>query len=164
MSGDRTLVGVGGWLAFFVISLAVLTPLAMVAGTAINLYGDPAVGSAFGERWAALQAFEWTLGLLVIACSWFMAWRLMKVQVWQSVRIVIAGIWLLGLGTVVVEGLGVWLVGGMSFDLALGAIAPELIRPFIYGAIWTAYFLRSERVANTYARNSDQSEVAEIFG
>lgn len=164
MSDDRTLVGVGGWLAFFVISLAVLTPLAMIAGTAVNLYGDPAVASAFGERWAALQVFEWALSLLVVALALFMAWRLMKVQVWQSVRIVIAGIWFVGLGSLIVEALGVWLVGGLAFDVAFGAIAPELVRPILYGGVWTAYFLRSERVANTYAREPDQSEVAEIFG
>jgi len=164
MYDDRALVGVGGWLAFFVISLAVLTPLAMAAGTAANLYGNPAIGAAYGDRWMALQAFEWTLSLLVIALAWFMAWRLMKVEVWQTVRIVIAGIWLIGIGSVVVEGLGVWLIGGMSFDLTVGAIAPELIRPCIYGAVWTAYFLRSQRVANTYLREPDESDVTEIFG
>ena len=163
MYDDRTLVGVGGWLAFFVISLAVLTPLAMIGGTAANLYGDSAIAAAYGDRWTALQIFEWALSLLIIALAWYMAWRLMKVEVWQTVRIVIAGIWLLGIGSVILETLGVWLIGGLSLDLALGAIGPELIRPFIYGAIWTTYFLRSRRVANTYLRNADPNEIAEVF-
>jgi hypothetical protein len=164
MYDDRTLVGVGGWLAFFVISLAVLTPLALIGGTAANLYGDPAVAAAYGDNWTALQAFEWTLSLLIVALAWYLSWRLMKVEVWQTVRIVIAGIWVIGVGGVVAEAIGVWLIGGISLDLALGAVAPELIRPFIYSAIWTTYFLRSQRVANTYLRDSDPDDIAEVFG
>jgi hypothetical protein len=163
MYDDRALVGVGGWLAFFVISLTVFTPLAMGAGTAANLYGDPATAVAYGDSWRALETFEWTLSALVVALAWYMAWRLMKVEVWRTVRIVIAGIWLIGVGSVVAEALGVWLVGGMSFDLAVGAIGPELIRPSIYGTIWTAYFLRSQRVANTYVKDADANDMAEVF-
>lgn len=161
--GDRTLVGVGGWLAFFVIGLAVLTPLAAVGTTAVNLYGDPAVASAYGDRWAALHAFEWAVVALIVALAWYMTWRLMKVEVWQTVRIVIGGIWTIGVGSVLVEALGVSLIGGLPIDQTVGAVGPELIRPVIYGAIWTAYFLKSERVANTYLRDADPDQLDEVF-
>ena len=164
MYDDRALVGEGGWLAFFVITLAVITPLSMTVGTAISLYGDPAVGAAYGDRWIALQAYYWVLSLAVCASAWFMTWRLIKVKVRRTVRIVIAGIWLIGVGYLVLEGLGLWLIGGISFDLALPGVAPALPGRCIYGTIWTAYFLRSRRVANTYLRDSDESDVAEIFG
>jgi hypothetical protein len=39
----------------------------------------------------------------------------------------------------------------------------KLFQPLIYSAIWTAYLLRSERVANTYERYPDENELADVF-
>ena len=164
MYDDRSLVGVGGWLAFFVIILAVLTPLRVLATLGMDLYGDPAVASFYADSWGAIQAFEWSMAILTIGSGWFLAWRLMKVETWQTVRLVIAGIWLLSVGVTIVELLGVSLIGGLPIDKMVVGLGAELVRPFIFSALWTAYFLRSRRVANTYLRDPDESDVAEIFG
>jgi hypothetical protein len=157
--------GVGGWLALFVLAMAVFTPLAMVVSTAAGLYGDPSIALAYANSWTAIQIFEWTLAAIVVAGCWYIAWRLNKVQVWRTVQITIAGMWLLTVGSLLADFIGVSLLTGIPFTLlANEAMGPELARPLIFSAIWTAYFLRSKRVANTYKRRDDPDAVAELFG
>ena len=45
----------------------------------------------------------------------------------------------------------------------MAGASTELVRALIFGGIWTAYFLRSERVANTYARPGEPDALAEVF-
>jgi hypothetical protein len=161
--GDRTLVGVGGWLAFFCIVMGILTPIRVVVATAA-LYADPNIAYAFGERWAIIQGVEWALSIGTIAGAWYLVWRLMKVEVWQTVRIVIAGIWILGLAVPALEMLLASWLGGFSIAAVAAETGVELIRGLIFAVIWTAYFLRSERVANTYARGDDPDDPQQVFG
>jgi len=42
--------------------------------------------------------------------------------------------------------------------------AHQVLIVTIFCLIWTAYLLRSERVANTYPRHAAAEEVAEVFG
>lgn len=156
--------GVGGWLAFFVLIMAVFTPLAMIVSTASALYGDAAAGFAGMDYWTTLQVFEWALAAVVIAGCWYIAWRLNRVQVWRTVQVTIAGIWILGLGSLIADFIGVSLITGIPIGLLAEGLGREIVRPLIFGAIWTAYFLRSKRVANTYPRDGDPDEVAEVFG
>jgi Protein of unknown function (DUF2569) len=157
--------GVGGWLAFFVLAMAAFTPLAMVVSTYAGLYGDPGVSLAYPDSWGTIQVFEWTLAAIVVAGCWFIAWRLNYVQVWQTVRITIAGMWILTVGSMLADLVGVALITGIPFAALIGAsLGPEMARPLIFSTIWTAYFLRSKRVANTYPRDSDPNQVAEVFG
>ena len=164
MYDDRDLVGVGGWLAFFVIILAVLTPLRMIVTVWGTLYGDPAVAAFYGEAWPVLQIFEWVIAAVGIAGAWYLAWRLLKVELWQTVRIVIAGIWVLGVGLTLVELVGVSLIAGLPVLAVMSGAGLEMARPFIFGALWTAYFLRSRRVANTYLKDADPEDIVEVFG
>jgi hypothetical protein len=154
--------GVGGWLAFFVLVMAVFSPLAMLIGTAGSLYGDAGLEQAFPDLWTTIQAFEWSLAAITIAGCWYVAWRLNKVYVWKTVRITIAGIWLLSVGSLVVEILGISMITGVPVASMTAAVGAEIVRPFIFSTIWTAYFLRSKRVANTYLRH-DEAEVAQVF-
>lgn len=156
--------GVGGWLAFFVLAIAVLTPIGMVVSTAGALYGESNAGFETMAYWTTLQAFEWSLAAVTIAGCWFIAWRLLRVQVWRSVQITIAGIWILSLGSLIADFVGVSLITGIPFGMLAEGLGREIVRPLVFGAIWTAYFLRSRRVANTYPRDGDPNEVAEVFG
>jgi len=156
--------GVGGWLAFFVLVMAAFTPLTMVVTTATTLYGDAAMPLAYADHWAALQIFEWSLAAAVIAGCWFIAWRLVKVQAWRTVRVTIAGIWIIALGSLLAEFLGVALIAGLPLTLLAADLGRELVRPLVFCTVWTAYFLRSKRVANTYPRHPEADEVAEVFG
>ncbi len=155
--------GVGGWLALFVIIMGVFTPLGVLFTTYGSLYGDPALIDFYRDAWGAIQLLEWGLALAIIAGCWFIVWRLNKVQVWRSVQITILGIWIIGLGSLVVEFAGIALLAGLPFAQLVQAAGPELIRPFVFGIIWTLYFLRSRRVANTYPRHADPDEAAAVF-
>ncbi len=154
--------GVGGWLAFFMLVMAVFSPLAIAFTTATALYGNDALAQTYPDRWTMIQTFEWTLATLTIAGCWYIAWRLNKVHVWRTVQITIIGMWLLSVGPLVAEVLGLSVLTGIPVANMFGAADPELARPFVFSLIWTAYFLRSERVANTYPRH--EAEVAEVFG
>ena len=164
MSGyyHRELAGVGGWLTFFLIGLGVLSPLIVIAALA-SLYTDPQVAVSYGDAWPLLEKIEWLLTAVQLGLLWYMAWRLLKVHVWQSVRIVIGGIWVVALGMPMLETMSVCLVGGVPFDAIGPLVIGEFVRGLIYCAIWTAYFLRSERVANTYLRQENPEAMAEVF-
>jgi len=156
--------GVGGWLGFFVITIALLGPLRLVVTASISLYGDPQVAAAYGATWPRIQMAEWAIIAGSLLVHWFVAWRLWKVHVWSSVRIALAGIWALAIGGTLLDLLAVSLIAGIPFDALAGAtLGPKTVQPFFFCALWTAYFLRSERVANTYARAATGEGVAEVF-
>jgi hypothetical protein len=159
---EDELRGVKGWLLTFVIIMAVISPLAVIGLVIRDLYGDPMVQAAYGTLWPSIESFEWTHAIVTILACWFVAWRLVTVHNWLSVRIAIAGIWLIAVGGVLTELLGVSLITGVAFGDLFGASAsPGLFRPLIFCGIWTAYLLKSRRVANTYRDPGEQAEVFE---
>ena len=160
---ERALRGVGGWLAFFILTLTVFGPLRAIAQTWGNLYGDASVAAAYADRWVLLQAVEWLLVAFAVGTSMFIGWRLYAVHVWRSVQLAIAGLWLIAPIVLLVDSIAVSLIAGMSLSALLGLTAGELARTAAYGAIWTAYLLRSRRVANTYDRHPDADELAGVF-
>lgn len=164
MSDDGELRGIGGWLAFFLVVIGVFSPL-RVAGTLwTNLYGDPSVAAAYGAAWPTLELAEWIIAGLTLAGCWFVVWRLYRVRNWTSVRIAIAGIWLLALGTIFVEMVAVAWIAGIPLDQLGAGLVAELVRPIIFCLVWTAYLLKSVRVANTYDRDGlGTGETAEVF-
>lgn len=159
---ERALRGVGGWLALFVIIMAVISPL-RVAFNAYAIVSDPSVTAAYGKNAQLLIAFETALNVVSILGAWYLVWRLNKVQERGTVRVVIAGIWILGVGILLVDALVVVLVGSLDLGLVMGATGVELARSLIFSTVWTAYFLRSRRVANTYSTDGSSEEVAEVF-
>jgi hypothetical protein len=161
--GTGTGIGIGGWLAFFVLVLTVFRPLTMLISTYANLYGDPNVALAYGAVWGSVQTFEWLLAVAMTLGCWYLAWRLHRIRIWRTVQITIAGVWAVSIGAQLIEAAGVVLIGGLPADLVIGVVAPMLGRGLIFGGVWTAYLLRSERVANTYPRHGE-TEIAEVFG
>jgi hypothetical protein len=157
---DSDLRGVGGWLAFFIIVLAILTPIRVVIATA-GIYSDPQIALAFGDRWWLAQAIELGLAAVNLLGAWYIAWRLNSVHVWQSVRIAIAGIWILAVPLTLVELIAVALLLGISVADIAAESAADLVRGLLFCLIWTAYLLKSRRVANTYGE--DEGEVGEVF-
>lgn len=157
---DRDLRGIGGWLAFLILVLAVFSPIG-IAVSIVQIYNDPTIAAAFGERWGLMQGVEIFLAVLDIAGFWFVAWRLNSVQIWQSVRIAIAGLWILGLGVMMVEFLAVAAIGRIPLGAIFEGGAIEIARSIVFGGVWTAYLLNSRRVANTYADREE--DVAQVF-
>lgn len=161
---DHEIRGVGGWLAFFVIVIGVLSPLRLAIGLYFHLYGqDARMALVYGTTWVPLQIGEWATAATCIAGCLYIAWRLLNVETWRSVRITIAGLWLLGIGAPLIEIILVGLTGRLSIELAARTLGAEVAQPILVNAIWTAYFLRSRRVANTYARYEGNENAAQVF-
>lgn len=155
--------GVGGWLAFFVIVMGVLSPLAMIGGNAADLYGDPAVAAAYGSAWGSIQAAIWGSIAVGVAICWFICYRLMRVERWSTVRITIGGIWVLAIGLNGFQLLMLSFLSGIPLADFVAITAVELVRGVIFGMVWTSYFLLSKRVANTYRRDPEGEDLAERF-
>lgn len=164
MSDETELRGVGGWLGFFVVVIAILSPLRLLISAYINLYADPQVALAYGPLWPRIQAAEWAIIGAALLVHAFIAWRLLKVHRWSSVRITIVLIWLLATGVTWIELVAVSMIAQLPLAALAEGIVVELARPFIFCLVWTAYLLRSKRVANTYPRHAEAEEVAEVFG
>lgn len=160
---ERSLRGVGGWLAFFILTLSVFGPLRAVAQTYINLYGDPSVALAYAGRWGLLQGIEWSLVAVAAGTSVFLGWRLYAVPVWRSVQLTIAGLWLISPVVQLIDIVAVSSIAGVGVGALFGQVFGEIIRSLGYAAIWTAYLLRSRRVENTYARYPETDDLAEVF-
>ena len=157
----RPLAGVGGWLTFFLIGNGILSPLMVIAGL-VGIYSDPTIAQAYGDTWLAIQVWSWLSTALTLALLAYLVWRVIKVHVWQTVRIVIALIWILAVGIPLLDMVLVALIANISIGDMIADGAGDLVRGPIYCLIWTAYFLRSERVANTFVRHAE-NELAEVF-
>jgi len=155
--------GVGGWLGFFAVALGVFSPAAGLIQM-LGLYSDPTIASAFGTAWPLFQVAEWTLFALSVAGCWYLVWRLFYVQTRRTVHAVIGGIWLISVGGTIVDFAVVALGTGLPFATLIGSGIMEMVRPLVFCAIWTAYFLNSTRVANTYREGTEDSALAEVFG
>ena len=128
---DRALRGVGGWLAFFIVTLAIISSLRGL----VDLWSLFTVGipPALPDRWPLFRALGVAEVLVSIGIGWFLAYRLVAATAFLLKlpvdRMIAAG----GLG--LVQGVG-------------------------YSLIWTLYLQHSRRVANTYAED-DLGEVFE---
>lgn len=159
---DDELRGVKGWLLTFVIIIAVISPVAVIILVMRDLYADPMVKASYGVLWPSIETFEWAHTAIIILAGWFVAYRLVFVHNWATVRITIAAIWVIAIGGVISEVAGVAIIAGIPVGDLLGAsVGPEMVRPFIFCLIWTSYFLKSERVQNTYRGGAEQAEVFE---
>jgi hypothetical protein len=159
---QRALVGVGGWLAFFVITLGLFSPLRAAFQIAGTISSAEQFSATFGPLGQPLMIFEILLmGVAVIGLI-FLAWRLMVSTTWSTVRLTVAGLWLLGPVLGLVDVLVV-LAAGIEPTGLINAMAVPMVQTVVYAGIWTAYLLRSDRVANTYLRNNDEAELAAVF-
>ena len=155
--------GIGGWLGFFLITLGVIGPLRILIN-AYGLFADPRIAAAYGDRWTMLAAAEAILIVLNLGALAFLVWRFFAHRTWQTVRICIAGIWLLPIVVTVLETLAVTLVGGIAAGPLIAQMLPDMFQALIYATIWTAYLLRSVRVANTYPRaDADEAALTQVF-
>lgn len=165
MARDGELHGIGGWLAFFLLTLGVITPIGTLisaAATADTSQMDPALL----DRWPRVVAAEWALSGLTAALCWFSVYRFLKVRNWQTVRIGVATLLLMAFVAILVEPVLVSILLGVDTGAIYQNMGGQLARPIGYVTIWTAYLLRSTRVANTYPRDplaDDAQALGEIF-
>jgi hypothetical protein len=154
--------GVGGWLAFFLVTLGIISPAVTIFYT-VTSFGDPEAAYLPPDLFRTLSTIDIASTVVVVALCLFAAWRLLRVFNWNSVRIAVATLWLIALTNVLVIPLLVSGAVGLPLSMVFEAGGPQTIfRPLGYATIWTAYLLISKRVRNTYGRQSD-GETAEVF-
>lgn len=163
---ETVLKGVGGWLAFLVISMAVLSPVRTCFGyyrdivlteQNLNLSGNPV--------WETYTTI--VLVLVVTACALFFlaAYRLYRQHVWRSVRFAIIAMWMACTGMDVIGMVLLYFIfGGEFVSMAWKSGMGEVIKGLVYPAVWTLYLLKSQRVRNTYRKETDMEELARHFG
>ena len=120
------------------------------------------MGQVLGPNASVYIQFSWALVAASAAGSIFLAYRLLAVHRWSSVRIVLIGLWCLASIPTLIDAL----VGSILFPKFVGAIVPEALwsaaKSSISATIWTAYLMKSKRVENTYIKDSDETQ--RIFG
>lgn len=155
--------GIGGWLAFYLLTLGIISPLVTGINLYANLYADPAVGQFYGERWPAIQATTFAINFLLYAAVFYIVWRFFFRRNWKTVRLAIGVMWIAVVPAPLLEVAIVWILGGVDLATLMPAVASDLVKPIIYTTVWTAYLLRSTRVANTYPRQAPDEELATVF-
>jgi Protein of unknown function (DUF2569) len=147
--------GIGGWLYFLIISFMVLSPLKLVGQTLANfadaLYKYPQLAN--NPQWQSIKIYTWCLIMVSVAFCITAGYRLWKNHEWSSVRFAIKNFFifqpLITLGIYFVPAI---VLGNIDQLDTLGdpQVIGGLVGYLIMTGIWTAYLLKSKRVANTY--------------
>lgn len=150
-----SLKGVGGWLAFLIVILTVLSPVANI-GMLAKEFHDIEMESPIMLHISAYVQYKWFCWgavLVASAISITAGCLLWKKHEWKSVRYTISVLWLIGPFSIVLVGLyfymsfGTDMIGGFMKDMS-GPFAKSIF----WAIVWTAYLLKSKRVRNTYVR------------
>lgn len=156
------LQGIGGWLAFLIVILGLVTPLRIILMATVSNKEIMEVADLLGSGSETYVTFNWVVCALSALVSIAVAIRLANVHRWSSVKICIAGLW----GMAVLPGLSDLAMSAILFPKLAGGALPDVAlgigQSSISATLWTAYLLRSKRVANTYIR--DLSDTQRIFG
>jgi hypothetical protein len=162
--GKSDVSGVGGWLAVFLLTFAVILPIAPIRAILHSLYGITAAIDLPGlPGWLHYRTVAVALCTVEIAICWLVAWRLLRVRNWNTVRLTIIGILLISPGFVLIDMAAATTFFGVPVAALPKAYAGGLGRAAAYSIIWITYFLRSQRVANTYPRPSDEHRLTAVF-
>ena len=162
--GKSDVSGVGGWLAVFVVTFALILPIAPIIVIARSVLGTIVAFDVPGlPGWLSYRAVAAALCGLQIALCWFVAWRLFRVRTWNSVRLTIIAILIVCPGFVLLDMLAAATFFGVPLNALPRAYAGGIGRNAAYTIIWIAYFLRSQRVANTYPRPTDEARLVTVF-
>lgn len=141
----------GGWLMLLV-ALLVVAALAMATRIPTYFGALPTMEGYYGERWPWLQAIFTTSALIMVLGNLYLCFRLTGCFEWRTVRIVIAGLWIIFCGRVIFSSVATALVGGIDVLTMIRSSATGWAVNIAFAVIWTAYLLRSKRVAGTYPK------------
>lgn len=154
MKANSYVSGIGGWLAFLIASLMVISPLLGFG----NLYGtfsdvktmQPILAAS--PEWLRYKAGTWFIFALFAAISYAAGYRLWKIRTPESVRFAVAAIWLVGpVAQICHAGWSAVALGQGIAANGLASTVGEVAGSCIIATFWTLYLLRSTRVHNTYA-------------
>ncbi|HEX5183543.1 MAG TPA: DUF2569 family protein [Allosphingosinicella sp.] len=163
---DDRLRGVGGWLAFLVISLMALGPVVGIASTFGDLsqveQANPLLAASAG--WGIVKTVLWILTLIQVAMMVFTGWRLNRDYRRSTVKFAIVMLWVMGPVWSVVTLAAIALLMN-SNPIATASSPLTLARPVIWALAWTLYLVMSRRVANTYDEEGPEADgdLANVF-
>lgn len=144
----RPLIGVGGWLAVFIVTLCFDALASIVMSIRLTAIPDAAIH--IGRARSLYLGLTWLMGTAKFAGYSYIAWRIAARREPSTPRLAIIGLWTLVLAPPLIYGT----VNSEMLDLsaihAIAVLPSAIVRPAIFAAIWTAYLFWSERVANTY--------------
>lgn len=150
------LKGVAGWLAFLVTVLGLVSP----TNKMLDLFNN--LGLPWDYDWEPVLTMTWLLNLAAIFFSVYLAYRLFVGRDWQTVRFVIAGVWVISVGTTIAIWAIAYLIAPDELNDEMGVFMGELLRGVVFGTVWTLYLLNSKRVRNTYS-DSGHDGIAQTF-
>ena len=161
-----TLKGIRGWLAALLVAIGVIGPLYYGLSIRFALSAQDTL-ARFGAEALPLyraQTVIWSLSLFKLALAWSIAGAMLRFRTRAALRFAIAGIWLLGVGTVFFEWAGFALAGWEpeTAPLWLSAIVRAALG-LVLVIPATLYLLRSHRVANTYPAPGAAEALATVF-
>jgi len=162
--GKSDVSGVGGWLALFLFSFALVLPIAPIIVIVRSLLGTIVAFDVPGlPGWLSYPLIAATLCAGQVALCWLVAWRLLRVRRWSTVRLTIVAILIVCPGFVLIDMLAAATFFGVPVAALPRAYAGGFGRNAAYSILWIAYFLRSQRVANTYPRPTDEDRLIAVF-
>lgn len=149
----KHLEGVGGWLRFFIVSLTILAPLAILG----RITGEiQAAESQFPNLlnlplWAQMKEISWIFGVVqgaILVGAGFILW---KTRLKSTPKRVIMMLWVGGPATTILSLLAIAYVSAQPLaevinHEALGGVLGSCVSALI----WSTYLVRSVRVRNTY--------------
>jgi hypothetical protein len=143
--------GVGGWLAFLIFVLIVLTPIGTMGGLLAEIgtaeLDNPSISETPIWRTYKMLAF-----IGAIASSGLMCWA--GVRLWRdfrrsTVRFALTSLWVGGVLIPIVTLLLIGFVLG-SNPIGDGSGIGPMIGGMFWLIVWSLYLTRSRRVRNTY--------------
>ncbi|MCG9078910.1 DUF2569 family protein [Laribacter hongkongensis] len=154
MAQNNELKGVGGWLAFLVISF-MLRPLFAVSTLHLNLSDATKKYPELllSKKWELYSNITWGHTWIYALLSIYTGYLLLKVHKWSSVKIAISMLWILLITPQIIDTLVAAFIFGNVDDSSLQLLIQQTISTSIGATLWTAYLIRSKRVRNTYVRD-----------
>ncbi len=152
--------GIGGWLAFFIVVLTLISPGLSIANELRwqpYFIDFPPIAPGL-----SVEAASWIVTTTSIFGTWFFAYRLVFVRRWTTVRMVIAGVWIIAVLGLVLRAAIISLSLGSDMAAILTASGFGQLRPFAFCTVWTVYLIQSDRVSDTYPRDDTES-LATVF-
>lgn len=147
------LYGVGGWLVFFLITLAVVTPITVLGGTALNISETERLypGIINHAPWKNYKIVTWAAALTAAGSYCWCGWVMRKQHIPSSVNTAIICMWVVPISVLCVDVIAADYFLKITPTEMLGSEAlASLVKVFIYATIWTLYLKLSKRVRNTY--------------
>lgn len=147
------LIGVHGWLFFFVLTLMVFSPLRTLGETARNISDVERAYPTIVDlaEWGNYKTAIWIAVLgYSIALVWA-GWSLKRHLIPSSVSAAIAVMWICPIALIAIDMYAAMAFLGMeALDYFSTEIIVGMIGWLVYAGVWTAYLKLSRRVKNTY--------------